>query len=156
MVLFIAHRGNTRGPERPELENSVPHLQAALDQGYHVEVDVWRVDGGRLMLGHDAPLHEVDLAFLNDPRVWCHAKNVGALGVLLPAGCHVFFHDADEYTLTSRGIVWAYPGKPLLPSDGEVLRCVCVLPERARYTDVELREAGAVCSDHVEALRARL
>lgn len=38
--IVIAHRGNISGPD-PEQENKPEYLQAALDKGYDVEVDVW-------------------------------------------------------------------------------------------------------------------
>ena len=25
--------------------------------------------------------------------------------------CHYFWHQEDDYTITSKGIIWAYPGK---------------------------------------------
>ena len=175
-MILIAHRGNTRGP-RPDVENSVPYLQAALDDGYDVEVDVWAetttsectgsagatgATGAtecELMLGHDRPEHSVDLAFLQHPRVWCHAKNAGALDYLLGRGCRVFFHDVDDYTLTSDGHIWAFPGKALTP------RSVCVMPERHWGPDLSdlsgpvqaIRAAcGGVCSDYVELIKSTL
>ena len=36
---FIAHRGNTSGPQ-PSFENTEDYLQDAIDKGYHVEVDI--------------------------------------------------------------------------------------------------------------------
>ena len=38
-MIFIAHRGNLSGPQ-PENENKLAYIQAALDKGFSVEVDV--------------------------------------------------------------------------------------------------------------------
>ena len=38
-MLFISHRGNLSGPQ-PENENKVSYIQAALDKGFAVEVEV--------------------------------------------------------------------------------------------------------------------
>lgn len=144
---FIAHRGNLRGP-KPELENRPEYLAEALNAGYDVETDVWEIDG-QLMLGHDRPEHRVEMEFLKYSRVWCHAKNLDALLRLLRENCHVFSHDHDDHVLTSRGVVWAYPGKPLAPG------VVCVMPERAFYSTAEIESCYGVCSDRVEEYRER-
>ena len=52
-----------------------------------------------------------------------------------------FFHNEDDYTLTSTGWIWAYPGK--LGS----LRTVAVMPENYM---TEVTFFDAVCSDYVE------
>ena len=43
-MLFISHRGNLSGPQ-PENENKVSYIQAAIDKGFSVEVDVIDFDG---------------------------------------------------------------------------------------------------------------
>ena len=40
-MIFIAHRGNTKGPNK-ELENTPGYIDEALDNGFDVEVDIWR------------------------------------------------------------------------------------------------------------------
>jgi hypothetical protein len=113
-TLLISHRGNVEGANR-ELENRPEYLLEALRLGFDVELDVWLVDGSTWMLGHDEPQYATTLSFLLHPRVWIHAKNGAALRELLRQPlAHVFFHDRDDYTLTSRGIIWAYPDKPVL------------------------------------------
>lgn len=142
-MIKIAHRGNLDGPN-PDKENHPDYLLAALSKGYHVEVDVWSI-GEIYVLGHDKPQYEVSSNFLNNEKFWHHAKNIRALGKLLDQSdrdhIRCFFHDQDDYTLTSCGWIWVYPGKKLIRK-----HCVAVMPEKAPNWDLSL--AGAVCSDY--------
>ena len=108
-MIFIAHRGNTVGPQ-PSFENKQSYLQEAIDEGYHVEVDVqlWR---GALYYGHDEPTDHVDESFIKKREVIVHAKTFETVSPLLVMGCHTFFHQEDDVTLTSRQKIWCYPGK---------------------------------------------
>jgi hypothetical protein len=108
---LIAHRGNLKGPNSCP-ENHPDTIQNALQNGFDCEIDVWRVDGS-FLLGHDKPEYEVGFAFFDNPALWVHCKNYEALIELnIPElKSNVFFHDKDDYTLTSKGIIWAYPGK---------------------------------------------
>ena len=108
MTIFIAHRGNTDGPN-PKLENTQEYLSAAVDAGYGVEVDIqW--DRGVLYYGHDNPQEAVDEKFITKRDVFCHAKNVETIPSLLMLGCNVFVHNTDPCVFTSRGQIWCYPG----------------------------------------------
>ena len=69
MMLLIAHRGNTFGPN-PEKENSPDYIMDAIDRGYDVEIDVW-VREDRFLLGHDEGLYSVEIGFLSNERFWC-------------------------------------------------------------------------------------
>lgn len=148
---FIAHRGNTHGPN-PTSENDPKHIEFVIRvYGFDVEVDVWRVDE-IMFLGHDEPQYKIDESFLRRyrDRLWCHAKNMDALTWLLNHDYHTFFHDVDEYTLTSKGVVWTFPGNPV-PKNG-----VIVMPERTRDRVKFIREnqhAAYYCSDFFEVLR---
>ena len=137
-MLLIAHRGNLRGPV-PGRENHPLYLEAALGAGFHVEADVWYVDG-RFRLGHDQPDYWTKPDFLLQEGVWCHAKDICALEALVEIGAHCFWHQTDDVTLTSRGYLWTYPGKPLTP------RSICVMPETCGQPHPD---AFGVCSDHV-------
>lgn len=109
-MILISHRGNVMGPE-PQFENRPDFIDKALDLHYNVEIDVWNVLG-RWALGHDEPQYEIDVEFLQQPGVWCHLKNIEALKRLSHAyGVHYFWHQGDDFTLTSKGYVWAYPDK---------------------------------------------
>lgn len=109
-MILIAHRGNTTRPQ-PELENTMPYLLAAIAQGYHVELDVWAF-AGDFYLGHDSPITPVslsDLRYIGDAG-WFHAKNIEALQLLKSQQFNTFFHDQDQMTLTSTGIIWSHNG----------------------------------------------
>lgn len=138
-MILIAHRGNRDGPDNLK-ENTVSYLSRAMDKGYDVEVDVWSVRG-LWYLGHDGPEHKINVQFLQNEHVWCHAKNIPTLVDLLAAGCHCFFHDKDDATLTSKGFIWTYPGKILTE------RSVAVLPELHNSV---VNGAYGVCSDFVD------
>ena len=105
---FIAHRGNTAGPQ-PTCENTHSYLMEALDAGHDVEGDV-QAHNGVLYLGHDGPRQVANMDFLNLPEVWVHAKNIEAVSLLRDTGIHWFWHERDQITLTSQGIIWCYPG----------------------------------------------
>lgn len=143
---LIAHRGNTHGPQ-PNLENSHGYLRTALDKGFEIELDVWH-DRGQFFLGHDAPHHPIDINFLLAPGRWCHAKNLPALELLLRSGAHCFWHENDTVTLTSRGYVWTYPGKPL------VANSICLLFKTPTIS--EWVGAAGVCGDHVALIKDML
>jgi len=131
---IISHRGNLHGPNT-ELENSPNYILAAEAAGYDVEVDVWLING-KWFLGHDDPVYLVDDRFLLGTGIWCHAKNVEALEQLREIGAHVFWHQNDSYTITSLGIIWAYPG---FPTTG-----VSVIHGK----DVEITTQWGICTDY--------
>ncbi len=146
MTKLIAHRGNTNG-KNPERENSPEYIMEALNKGYHVEVDVHSKDG-YLYLGHNEPKYKVKQKLLRFDRIICHAKDKEAFQIMLEDGeIHCFWHENDDYTITSKGLVWVFPSKPLLPNS------VCVLPENSTTENIEgIENCYAICSDHVEEL----
>jgi hypothetical protein len=143
MRFRIAHRGNLYGPN-PERENMPEYIDEAISKGFDVEIDVWLISG-QVLLGHDRGEHHINIQFLRERSgsLWCHAKNLEALVFLNKNGFHVFSHDNDDYILTSKGYIWAYPGKPITTDT------VCVMPERADYTQDEIRNCVGVCSDFI-------
>jgi hypothetical protein len=147
---LIAHRGNTDGPN-PDMENRPDYIDSAAAKGFDVEIDVWVV-AGEVWLGHDAPQYKVPVQFLYERAavLWCHAKNLAALQFLLKIGLHTFSHDNDDYILTSKGCIWAYPGKPI------TAETICVMPERASYSLEELMNCRGVCSDLVSQVRLEI
>jgi len=117
--------------------------------GFDVEVDIWEREG-ELWLGHDRPQYKLSLDFLytdiNDEpllyRLWFHCKNASAIEFIrgIPHAKY-FWHQNDDYTLTSNGLIWTYPGKPLLPNIS-----VAVLPELQH--DISMWNAAAICTDY--------
>ena len=125
-MIYISHRGNVDG-KKPHLENKPEYIDEAISLGYDVEIDVWCINGV-LMLGHD--------------NVWVHCKNIEALELFNALrSYHYFWHEEDTLTLTSRGVVWAYPGKQ--PIKGSI----AVMPERG---DDDLSKCIGICSDVIK------
>ena len=92
--------------------------------------------------------YEIDPEFLHKKGLWIHAKNWEALEWLSDTQLHYFWHQEDAYTLTSHGIVWAYPNQPLMA------KSVCVMPENQ---GISLEYAFnlpiyGICSDYVGAI----
>jgi hypothetical protein len=108
-MIVISHRGNIDGPN-PKTENKPHQIEKVISMDVQVEIDVRFVENS-WYLGHDDNQNRIDLSFLqeNKEMLWCHAKNIFALERMLEAGLHCFWHQEDYYTLTSKGIIWAYP-----------------------------------------------
>ena len=144
-MILISHRGNINGPDEIK-ENSVDYILEALSQGYDVEIDVWR-NNDQWYLGHDEPEYPVEESFLLTEGLWCHAKNLSALRGLLALPVKCFWHQEDDYTITSNGMIWAYPGKPLTGNS------ICVMPERFAKEFEDLTQCVGVCSDFIRRYR---
>lgn len=142
-MILIAHRGNIRGPS--QAENNPGYVQRAIESGYDAEIDVWLTDKG-WFLGHDKPFYEITLDWLYEyeNKLWCHAKNLKALEMLISQYIHCFWHDNDKYTVTSKGYIWAYPNEKTHPS-----RTIAVLPEQ-KQTLVNIETCCGICSDYIE------
>ena len=142
---YIAHRGNISGRDINQ-ENHPNYIDKAICLGYDVEVDVWYIDG-KLLLGHDLPLHEVSYGFFINPKIWTHCKNSEALLFFAEHNdtfLNFFWHEKDKYTITSKGIVWAYPGSKLNAMS------VSVLPETTFDISVQTNPIYGICSDYIE------
>lgn len=118
--MIISHRANLHGP-KPSEENSPPNVRAVLELGLDCEIDLWRKDG-KLYLGHDEPFYSISFNFLSQSGLWIHCKNLDALEYLRlhSPELNLFWHQSDDYTLTSRGIIWTFPGKSP-PKDGVIV-----------------------------------
>lgn len=147
---FICHRGCRNGPS--PRENSPDLIQECIRDGYDVEIDVWLIDE-EFYLGHDSPVYKVDLSFFisNQASLWCHCKNLEAflkLSAIDSLNC--FWHQNDDYTLTSLKYVWVFPGKRTQGSTG---REVIVMPEWDNLPIDWSKNYAGVCSDYTEKLR---
>jgi hypothetical protein len=143
---LIAHRGLINGPNK-KLENQPHNLKSTLNLGYDCEVDLWMFDN-RLYLGHDGPQYNVTPDFIENPKLWIHAKNLEALNWLIRTELNYFWHQNDDYTLTSHKFIWAYPGKELTPHS------ICVMPEwdNPSLEGVKEYNCYGICSDYVGKL----
>ena len=147
---LIAHRGNLEGANKAQ-ENEPSYLKFALAAGFDVECDAWLQEDTQLwFLGHDEPQYEITYEFLLQAGLWVHCKNGAALRVIsADARIHSFWHDADDYTLTSRALPWIYPNKPLLGQ-----RSIAVM-----FSDslsLVREDVFGICCDEVGALRRAL
>lgn len=158
MTFLISHRGNLSGPN-PTAENSPEYLREALEAGFQVEVDVW-LHRDKFYLGHDEPKYQVTPKFLlfdftnpystglyRTSPFWCHAKNLEAVHELSIYGqsVHWFWHQTDDVALTSKNVLWTYPGKRILRKMH--LPTIAVMPELAPEWDIS--EADGICSDYI-------
>jgi len=148
---LIAHRGNVEGPN-PSKENHPLYVESAISLGFDVEIDVWW-ENDHFYLGHDNPTYLLEnLSLLSNEKVWCHAKNLLALNKLLQiSNCNYFWHQNDDFTLTSKGFIWTYPGKQLCD------RSVCVINEnlitKNQFKKIHHMMVIGVCSDYVKILK---
>ena len=110
-MIFISHRGNLTGSNK-NLENTPLQIQKVLNLGYDCEIDVWFIDNN-YFLGHDEPKYKISKHTLTQTKLWCHAKNFFALEQMLKDNIHCFWHENDDYTITSKGYIWTNTGKSL-------------------------------------------
>ena len=148
---LIAHRGNIDGPN-PLEENRPEYIEAAILKGYDVEIDI-RYDtfNKTLYLGHDEPQYPTSWFWLRKyiHHLWVHCKNIEALYEIAhgTSGFNYFWHQEDDFTLTSKGHIWTYPGKSYTPNS------IIVMPEWnldiKSFTDVKVYNCFGICSDYV-------
>ena len=147
-MILISHRGNING-RMPSLENSPYFIDAAIQKKYDVEIDL-RTHNGKLFLGHDEPQYEIDIEWLKSRSdyLWIHGKDRESFETCLENNLHTFWHDTDDYTITSKNFVWAYPGKL---SAGRF--CILVMPERIwNIEEIRKMTCSGFCSDIIEQL----
>ena len=145
MIKFISHRGNTN-KVIAERENEPSYINEALLKGFDVEIDVWLIDN-QFMLGHDIPQYLIDEKFLEDARLWCHAKNIQALNKMLSNDkIHCFWHQKDSYTITSRKFIWNYPGS--LSTDKSIILNIGPISENNEFNNNTV--CAGVCSDYIQ------
>jgi glycerophosphoryl diester phosphodiesterase len=144
-MIFISHRGNISGPS-PETENSPAQIEKCIEMGFDVEVDL-RTKHGKLYLGHDYGQYEVTEQWLYDksPYLWIHCKDMTALDFCVYDNqFNFFFHDKDQYTVTSGGYIWANIGQ--LPTTNHT---IIVMPEKVNWfkSAIDCMHPHGICSD---------
>lgn len=151
---LISHRGNVNGPNL-EKENSLSYIDAALKLKYDVEIDL-RYKNEQFFLGHDTPQYVVSIDWLIERKnnLWIHCKDLQSLQIIanISTDFNYFWHQEDDFTLTSKKYIWTYPGKSYGPNS------VIVLPEKNdllkfyhndKIVDVKEYNCYAICSDYV-------
>ncbi len=150
---LIAHRGNINGPNLSE-ENNPTYIEYAFKMDYDVEIDL-RCEDHKFYLGHDQSQYQVSMSWLVERKdnLWIHCKDLDSLSILsnTPVNFNYFWHQDDDFTLTSQNYIWTYPGKSLTP------RSIVVMPECSIYleqfVDILNYKCFGVCSDYVEKLK---
>ena len=104
----ISHRGNLNG--KSELENNPIHINECLLKEIECEIDVWKIED-EFYLGHDKPMYKIEESFLAKEGLWLHCKNLDALDALMKKNVNCFWHQNDDFTLTSKGFIWTFPNK---------------------------------------------
>lgn len=148
MIKLISHRGNIVGQNKVK-ENTPDFIDEAIDKGFDVEIDVW-VNDKQFYLGHDFAEHKIEESFLTSRNkfLWCHAKNLEGLETLLSLkDMNYFWHQEDDYTLTSKSYIWTYPNKPVRSNN----IIVCKTLEETLYYSKQ--NIYGICSDYVEHIK---
>lgn len=150
---LIAHRGNING-SNPLNENRPEYIEDAISQGYDAEIDI-RYDSytDSFYLGHDDPQYVVDILWLCKHRenLWIHCKNLEALYQFSSKtnGYNYFWHQDDDYALTSMKYIWTYPGKSYTS------KSVIVMPEKFITGDLKtlmVYNCHGICTDYPSKL----
>lgn len=152
-MILIAHRGNLNGPN-PKFENHPDYIAKAISKGYNVEVDLWNIDN-IWVLGHDIPEYEINSTLLDSFKMstscWYHTKNLEALQVLSSSQKYrdwkYFWHDRDDYTLTSNKKIWTFPNKHV------TLGCIIVCHDKQETLKMAKKDIFGVCSDYVSEVK---
>lgn len=137
-LIIISHRGNLYGPD-PERENKVASILSCIEMGFEVEIDCYYIDG-EFYLGHDSPEEKITIDFLlqHINKLWVHAKSLETLTQLLNwPQINCFFHDKDDYTLTSLRYIW---GNKKVASNN---KCVMVMDGKDYCSD-----CFGICTDY--------
>jgi hypothetical protein len=144
-MILISHRGNVKEKIEDE-ENHPDTIKNVISLGYDVEIDIRYIDNN-WYLGHDAPQYiiKTDWLIKYSNKLWIHCKNLQAFSQCnnLYGILNYFFHGKDKYTLTSKQIIWAYPGSEL---DNNT---ICVLPELFDYHIDILKRSRGICTDNI-------
>ncbi len=119
-LIFIAHRANIYG--KTDVENTPKQIDYCINNGFDVEIDLWSIDQN-LFLGHDYPEHKIDFQFLEDrnKKLWIHCKNESTLFLLQNHDMNYFWHENDDFTLTSKKFIWTYPNKQNILANNQII-----------------------------------
>lgn len=156
-MIIIAHRANNES--KRFTENSFGAILSSLLLGFHLELDIWYINDD-FYLGHDDGIYKIEkrelleINFEFGNRIFWHAKNIETLKEIIKEkvlfiNSDYFFHQSDDCTLTSKNIIWTYPGRELYENS------IAVMPENVssdyeRYVqDLFLNnQIIGVCTDY--------
>ena len=150
---WISHRGNIFVSNK-KLENDPSQIEKLVKMSFECEIDVRVSKNKKIYLGHDSPMYEVDTNWLDrfSKNLWIHCKDWETLDYFCETKHNYFFHNTDDYTITSHGYIWAFPCKCFSS------KFIDVLPER----NIETQDRGAlqnkkagICSDMIGKYREK-
>jgi hypothetical protein len=163
MPRIISHRGLTSGPDKNR-ENNPKYIEECIKLGFDVEIDLW---SGKefLSLGHDKPEYEVKSQWLeeNANNLFIHCKDLRSLNSLIFLNTvinhfkdkentfHYFWHENDQYTLTSNNLIWQAHTKEV--SNNSI---IVDLNLENDYNSPKLKHVYGVCTDYPFLLKERL
>lgn len=153
--IFISHRGNLFH-KIPEKENTLSYIGLAINSGFDCEIDIWKI-GNEFFLGHDEPIYRISLPFLvyYSNVLWIHCKNYEALAHLLTiSNLNVFWHQSDNYTLTSENYIWTYPNISI-PEINNKSIIVLNDPNQINLTKEQLL-FGGFCADNIALIKRNI
>ena len=136
-MILISHRGNLTGPS--DYENDPRQIKAVLNMAYHCEVDFWYVDN-QYYLGHDEPKYKIKRSFLEQKNLWVHCKNLAALE-RVPRKVNYFWHQTDDFTLTSHKYIWTFPEKTVGKKS--------IIVDNSKDWQTKDYQCHGVCSDYL-------
>ena len=150
---LIAHRANINGPD-DSTANKPEQIVKCLSEGYDVEVDL-RIhkSTNTLWLGHDEPQYMISWWWLasKSDKLWIHCKDLDTLHEMSKntSGYNYFFHQEDDYVLTSKNNIWAYPGKSYTSNT------IVVMPEwnNVNWDMLKVTNCYGICTDYPEKLK---
>jgi glycerophosphoryl diester phosphodiesterase len=149
---FIAHRGNISGAN-PLEENKPEYIDAAIQSGFDVEIDV-RLLNNKFYLGHDESQYYISTTWLNEriDLLWIHCKDLNTLEFFSNSrkSFNYFWHQKDDFALTSKKYIWTYPG------ESYTSKSVIVMPESNLNIDfnvLKMYNCFGICSDYVESIK---
>jgi len=143
-IKIISHRGNINGPVDHK-ENRPSYIDAALQLGLDVEVDIRYVDG-KFMLGHDIGDYEVSDVWIMKRKsfLWFHCKDLNSVYALHKIDPNIlkFCHSSDPYVLVSNGMTWVHNLKLNLD-----INCIIPLLSIKDINEYNGGEVYGICTD---------
>lgn len=144
-MIKISHRGNLYGAN-PNEENTIDSIFNAINKNYEVEIDVWVINN-EIFFGHDKPEYKTDIKVINDIgfRGWFHCKNLEAL-VFFKDNLRYykfFWHQTDDFTLTSNNYIWTYPNKNISKQS------IIVHLDKPTQEYLDNFQGYGICSDYI-------
>ena len=144
-MILISHRGNLVGPNI-NMENHPEYIEAAIASSYNCEIDLWTIKN-ELFLGHDIPQYKITIDFLINFKksLWIHCKNLESLEYMIKINLNFtyFWHQTDDFTLTSNGYIWTFPGK------NTCARSILVNLNKPENVNNEFNKIAGICSDYI-------